>query len=310
MEKQPTTKQQSTTTAEITAVAEAPKQFKLPNYKVTVTPVRRKGGWLSTNHEASFLFKHSSFTFTLPMKPMGGFVDPLTQEEKDFLESTQAGLDLKKDDLNINKRENNYWKTYRVKLDKNLRVLDLSKPADYIAYKVLLANKDLIAPSAQDKYKKGTYKYALEREGAQDEEKFKEAGNKMKAYSFFASIENSPTKMRNFINVYNLKKRNGRVAAANSTKEFLVSEIQKIVDADMLGFIEQSVDPNYENHIIIFNGILCGAIKREGITYKTMENKILGDTLEQLTNFYGNPVNSEELVKLQSRIENSSMVNK
>ena len=35
--------------------------FTLPNKKVLVIPVRRKGKWLSTDHEANFLFKHSYF---------------------------------------------------------------------------------------------------------------------------------------------------------------------------------------------------------------------------------------------------------
>jgi len=102
-------------------IAEVTKtRFTLPNKKIMVVPIKRKGGWLPNNHEASFLFKHSSVTLVLPRSKTGSRIDPLTQEERDFLESDSAGLALKKGDLLIHNKEKNFWKPFKVKLDKNM----------------------------------------------------------------------------------------------------------------------------------------------------------------------------------------------
>lgn len=51
--------------------------------------------------------------------------------------------------LSIYKKEDNYWDNYQVRLGKGETPLNLSNPNDYINYKVLLANRDFIAPSLE-----------------------------------------------------------------------------------------------------------------------------------------------------------------
>jgi len=106
--------------------------FTLPsNKKVLVVPVRRKGKWLSTDHEANFLFKHSYFSVVVPRnQTTGAFTDPLTPEERAYFESPASGLALGANDLSIYNKEKNYWADFRVKLDKNVLILDLSEPLE------------------------------------------------------------------------------------------------------------------------------------------------------------------------------------
>lgn len=281
--------------------------FTLPDKKVMVVPVRRNGGWLPNNHEASFLFKHSYVRLVLPRTQTGAYVDPLTQEEREYFESDNAGLALKKGDLLIHKKENNFWKKYKVKLDKNVLQLNLSDPEDYIKYKVLLANKDLIAPSSSEKFAKGTYRFAIEEEGYQNDEKVKAAFNKKDAYKFFGKIDNSPTKMRDFINVYNIRNKGNKTVPPNATSEFLIAEIEKIIEKDIVGFVALSKDATYEKQVLIFNALRAGALKRDGMTYKTPEDITLGDSMNSVINYFDAPENSEELIKLKARIENAKV---
>ena len=57
--------------------------------------------------------------------------------------------------LSVYKRENNFWDDSndigisKVALRKQDNYFDLSKPEDYIKYKILLANKNFIAASPQ-----------------------------------------------------------------------------------------------------------------------------------------------------------------
>nr|DAU83986.1 MAG TPA: hypothetical protein [Crassvirales sp.] len=84
--------------------------------------------------------------FTVPQLESGKLVNVLTDDEKNFLEEIMG---LEYNALSIYKKENNYWHNRQVRLLKQDNILDLSDPEQYIKYKILLANKDEIAPSLQ-----------------------------------------------------------------------------------------------------------------------------------------------------------------
>lgn len=292
--------------AKTTEVAQE-KEFTLPNRKILVAPVRRKGGWLPPEHEGSFLFKHSYFRLVVPMdKRSGDLIDPLTLEERKFFESNKAGLALNEGDLLIHNKESKFWPEFTVKLDKHVTEFDLSKPMDYITYKVLLANTETIAPSAAEKFGKGSYKYAIVEEGYENETRVKAASSKKEAYRFFGKIDNSIEKMKNFLNVYNTQKPGGKSVPPNASQDFLIAEIEKIIEHDLETFLGLSRDKHYDKKILIYNALKAGALLRVGMTYKTPEEIIIGDNLQAVISFLDNSENNEEVIKIKTRIENSN----
>jgi hypothetical protein len=280
--------------------------FTLPNKKVLVVPVRRKGRWLPDNHEASFLFKHSYFQVVVPKDGRTGELkDPLTPEERTYFENKASGLALSSGDLSTLKKDDNFWTNFRVKLDKNVLQLDLSKPMDYLRYKVLLVNGEIVAPSAAEKYTKGTYRFAIVEEDYQHEERVKAASEKKTAYKFFGKIDNSPTKMKNFLNVYYTQKPGGKQVPPNAKKEFLIAEIEKLIEVDLIGFLNLAKDKDYDKKVLIFTAQRAGALVREGLTFKTPEGTVIGDSLQEAITFFDNPKNNEEVIKVKARIDNS-----
>jgi len=280
--------------------------FSLPTKKVTVIPVRRPGGIVPIGHENDFLFKHSTFKLNVPKNGRNGeLVDPLTSEEREYFESKDSGLALEKGDLSIHKKDRNYWSDFVVTLDKNVMELNLSNPMDYIRWKVLLVNKDHVAPSEAEKFLKGTYKFAIVAEGAQEEAKAKKVTTKKDAYILLGTLMDSPTKLRNFLTVYNSTKPGTKKVAPNATLEFLQIETEAVLEKDMTGFIETLKDKNYETKILINQALTARALTREGLTYKTLEGLTIGDNLQEVVSFFGNKVNTEEVLKIKARIENS-----
>ena len=73
------------------AIKEEVKNFTLPDRKVLVVPVKRKGGWLPPGHEAEHLFKSSYYDLPLP-KRGGVYKEVLTPAEKKFFESNGEDL--------------------------------------------------------------------------------------------------------------------------------------------------------------------------------------------------------------------------
>jgi len=289
-----------------TEVKSTKQAFQLPDRQVMVVPVRRKGGWLPDGHAASFLHNQAYWGFGVKVSPTtGSFTDPLTKEEREFFESDASGLALKKGDLNVYKKENNYWDDVSIKLRDEVKALDLSNPKDYITYKVLLTNSEVIAPSAADKFKKGTYKFAIVEEGHKNEERVAAASNKKEAYRFLGKIDNSPEKMKDFLSVYYTMKPGGKQVAPNAKQDFLIAEIDKIMESDLSTFLKLAKDPSYDKKVLVHKALQARAIKRVGMAFTTPEDVEIGNNLEAVIAFMDNPANSDEVIKIKARIDNA-----
>jgi hypothetical protein len=279
----------------------------LQDKKVLVSPVRRKGSWLPPGHENEFLFGRSQYKVIVPRNMRNGeLVDPLTKEEKAFFESTDSGLALEKGDLSIHKKDDNFWKSFVVTLDKNVMELDLNNPMDYIRWKVLLVNKDIVAPSNDAKFKKGTYKYFITEEGAIKEAEAAKVSSKKDAYMLLGKIMDSPTKMRNFLNVYFYNKPGKKSIAPDASKEFLQVETEKVLEKDVKGFIGTLNDSDYDTKVLIYKALAAQAITRDGLTFKTTEDVVIGESLKEAVSFFKDPMNNEEIMRVKARIETNN----
>ena len=140
----------------------------LRNEKVIVRFISRARGMVTDPRHILYggMANGAKVRFTTPLLRSGGFADVLTKDEKKFLEYK---LGLEPNALSVHNRTNNFWSDAneqgvgRVELIKGDNPLDLSEPIDYIKYKILLNNKEQIAPSIQalqDK-PKATYKFVI-----------------------------------------------------------------------------------------------------------------------------------------------------
>lgn len=282
--------------------------FKLPTgRKVSIVPVRRKSEWLPKGNEAEFLFGESYFEVIVPRREVGGALfDPLTSEERDYFENKEAsGLDFNPGDLGIHRKKDNYWNAFRVKLKDETRVLDLSDPMDYIRYKVLLTDKDSIAPSWEKRFSKGTYKFALVEEGQREEAEVNETENLAEAYVAFSKMKNSATKMTNFLNVYYSTRPGSKRVPSNATKEFLVAEIGKIIKSELREFLAITKDADYDNRVFVQTALRVGAVVRKGNAYALPEGGIIGTTIPEVIAYVKNDLNNDEVLKIKARIEAS-----
>lgn len=294
MAKKRTTKTEVETGAvEMTAPA-----FSLPRKKVTVLPVVKKT-WLPKGHEAEFLYQHSMNTFTVPKNAMNGsYINPLTSEEQDMLEA-HAGLSIKAGDLSIHKRENNFWKsTFKpVKLGKDPRTLDLSDPMDYITYKVLLLNKDFIAPDAYSAQRKASYKYMIVDEGYEDNNKSATANLIADAYLEYGKIREDKVALSDILFLLT----NQRVSP-NSTLIWLQGQIGDFIASNPKRFIEVVNDKDLMTRVLITKGLTYNAIQKDGTAYRTMGGDLMGVDLTATIAFLNNKQNSDHRILIETMI--------
>lgn len=205
--------------------------------------------------------------FVVPVLSSGRFVNVLTDDEKSFLESVMG---LEPNALSIYKKEHNFWDDSnpngisKVTLKKQDNYLDLSVPEDYIKYKILLANKDYIAPSlkALEDYPKATYQFVLIGEGDETKTAKSMMSNTMQCYKEYGKVEEDKDTLKLIIETLD-----GRPVAASSKLEFLQTKINDLIQANPKSFLRVITDKNLPVKVLIRNAVGAGHIAKRGDYY-------------------------------------------
>lgn len=238
----------------------------LRNEKVIVRFISRARGMVTNPDHILFggMANGSKMSLTVPLLRSGGFADVLTKAEKKFLEWKMG---LEPNALSVHNRTNNFWSDAneqgigRVVLIKGDNPLDLSKPIDYIKYKILLANKEKIAPSMsalQDK-PKATYRFVIISEADTAKAANIKVGLKQQAYMEFGKLSEDRDKLRVIIETLD-----GRPTASDSKLEYLQGKVGELIEANTKMFLSVARDPLLDNKVLIKKAIEAGIIANRG----------------------------------------------
>lgn len=247
-------------------VEEAVKKGFLENRKVYLRLLPRASELTrDPNHAAYGGFDGSLRGFVIGVDSGNRPIDPFkgNNEEREYFES------IFKTDLNVHTPDNKFWKTYSVEVLKSPEIIKVGKlynlmdPRDMLTYKVLLTNHKLVSKSWETK--SPFHSFAFIDADYEEVEAEKEADENAKIWMFLGELKERPTKMREFLQVYWTTKRTTKQVPKNASKEFLVSEIQKIIKTDKAGYLALIEDRDYETKSLIQRGIDTGVIEQEGI---------------------------------------------
>lgn len=271
--------------------------FSLPNKRVKVIPVIKRT-WVPSGHEAEFLFKHATNRYSVPLNSTGHFIDPLTKEETEFLENHQ-GMSLKKGDLSPYRKDGNFWRETigMIKLDKTEKVLDLSDPMDYITYKVLLLQKDAVAPSIAESKNKLSYKYAIVDADFEDSTKSQNGNLIAEAMVNYSSIKNDREKL---IDTLFLISRN-RVKS-NSKLEFLQGQVADYALKNPQRYLEIVNDRDMSTRVLIEKAVSCKAIERKGGVHRSSGGDLLGTDLQSTVEYLKDKANGDVRFLIEEQV--------
>lgn len=248
-------------------------------------------------------------TFVVPRLSSGMFVNILTDREKSFLEEIM-GLEINA--LSIYKKVDNFWDDSnenginKVRLRKQDNYLNLADPEDYIRYKILLANKDFIAPSMQTllDYPKATYQFVIISEGEETKLAKKNMSATMMCYKEFGKIENDIDILRIIIETIS-----GRAVASTSKLEFLQTKVNELIQMDSKLFLKVITDPLLPTKVLIKKSIEAGLISNRGnYLYLRSDNTPLCEANEEPTmniaaKYLNSPKHQEVLFSLQAKLK-------
>jgi hypothetical protein len=240
----------------------------LRNEKIIVRFVPKKTDNIVDKRHVAYggMMDNAVRVFVPPMLSSGSYKNCLTDNEKSYLEDVM-GLDYNA--LSVHKKDNNFWDSFSVRLYKQDNILDLSDPNDYIKYKVLLANKDLIAPNVRTlkEFPKATYQYVIMEEGDENVNLKDTVNTVMKCYEELGRIKDDFDTMRCVIETLD-----GRSVAANTKIEFLQSKAHELIGVDSKMFLNIITDPLLNTKVLIKKAIEAGVISKRGDYYYLRED--------------------------------------
>lgn len=266
--------------------------------QIKVVPVTRDGrNHLPKGHDGEFMFTGCKASYVVPFDlKRGQLVDPLNDGERALLEQM---LFMNNGDLSIyRKGKDNFWRSYRVNIDKEGKTLNLNEPMDYIAYKVLQVVPE-VAASWEKRFDRAEIRFALVDGDHEVREQAKTSDHKRKAYAFFSEIEGNREKMIDVLTVY------GKRPPVDASKEFLIAAIEDIVsNPKSIGkFIAISEDKKFDKKLFIEKCLEAGALTKVKTKYLLPGGDLIGSTLDEAIEFISNKKNSEVYALLKASVE-------
>lgn len=276
----------------------------LKNERIYVRFIPHNDNGLPKDHVLSGAKADGAYDeFVVPVLTNGRYKNVLTNNEKDYLEKA---LGLDDNALSIYKTENNYWDNYTVTIQnaKEGMYLDLSDPEDYIRYKVLLANNDLIAPSVQERIDrpKGTYKYELVRTVEEDSLANAKVDARKASYKEFDKIDGDYDTMRVLVELMD-----GRPYGNNTAIEFFRNRIDSLIQKDPKVFLNAVTDQYLHAKVLLRRGTELGVVNKRGDYYFLKDNTPLCEpgenpTLSIAARYINLPANQDVKFLLEAEV--------
>ena len=277
----------------------------LVNKKVYVKFIPRN--YMGISNQKHILYggmaENSVTILTVPvLDSTGTYKNVLTKNEKKFLEEFMG---LEYDALSIYKKVNNYWDNFIVRLTKQGIVLDLSDPNDYIKYKVLRANNDIIADSLETLRDKPrpTYKFYMT---VEDEETAIANDNMtaiMKCYKEFGKYESDYDTLKCVVELIE-----GRPLSSNTKLDAIKAKVNTLIQERTKEFLKTITDEYLSEVVLIKKALSSGVIAKRGdYYYLASDNRPLcnnneNPVLSVAARYISLPKNQELILLIEAKL--------
>ena len=265
------------------------------------------------------MHENAFFIYCVPkLQKSNNFVNVLTDDEKDYLEYVMG---LPKNSLSIYKtpKEENFWSDANtngfgsVTLKKRDNIFDMSKPTDYIAVKILMANKDKICPSMEEwsARPKETYEFVIIREGQESKMAKNNTDATIQAVMKLGKIAEDKDVLKLVVETMM-----GKKYSDSTSLEWLQTtalDLIKNTPKNARMFLSIVDDESLDNKVLIRKCISKGIIADRGGYLYIKEGNVpmCGDgeepTLKMAAKWLSKPSNQERLFKLQAQLKGETI---
>jgi hypothetical protein len=255
-------------------VKEKKREFTLPNKTLILRPLLDKtpGMVKDPMHVAAFLLQGTDRIICAPRIKGRKEIDcPLTEEERTFFEDKdRSGMTFEKGDLSVYSKKwgrkggKNWWEDSQhsiIKLGKSEMRFDLSNPMDYIRYKILLKNSDIIARHRDDLHLKPSYLYVFEEESDVARKKATSTQKKMDAFIILSKMNKDQSRMIDLCSVLGIR------VTSNQEISFLVAALGEVIENNVDKFLSATEDEYFDEKVLIKKLLTNRLIERRNSSY-------------------------------------------
>jgi hypothetical protein len=277
------------------------------NKTIEVRPIKRTRPFFKADHDGAFMFSGTYKEYTLPyINDTRSYANPFEfpEEQEEF----ERVLQLAPGALSINNRNSDFWSTFKVKLSKEGKVLDLNYPMHVLEYRVLKANTKRICPNWEDRNRNSAYEFALIDKDVEEVNDIRDAERNLRAMELFIKMRKSNKKMYDILRV--LGKKLPKEASVNTSQ--LIKEIDQIIaEKSKVGgvlniddFIEAAEDPKLSLKVFVLDAIEIGEIEVSKGVYKiTSSQTAIGRNLSEAVDYFDSIKGREDKLLIEQRLE-------
>lgn len=277
------------------------------NKTIEVRPIKRTRPFFKADHDGAFMFSGTYKEYTLPyINDTRSYANPFESPEEQ--EEFERVLQLAPGALSINNRNSDFWSTFKVKLSKEGKVLDLNYPMHVLEYRVLKANTKRICPNWEDRNRNSAYEFALIDKDVEEVNDIRDAERNLRAMELFIKMRKSNKKMYDILRV--LGKKLPKEASVNTSQ--LIKEIDQIIaEKSKVGgvlniddFIEAAEDPKLSLKVFVLDAIEIGEIEVSKGVYKiTNSQTAIGRNLSEAVDYFDSIKGREDKLLIEQRLE-------
>lgn len=223
----------------------------------------------------------------------GSLVNVLTTDEKEYLEDHL--------ELNLSIYNKDFWRKQSIRLTKEGLTLDLKNPYDYIKYKILATNTDLISPGYLERFNKRSYKFFIASKGDEQQAKRKNRSITREAFKLQGKYEDDAVILK-----YALKQLY-KYTSKDATAEKMSEVLDKLIETKAEDVVHVLSDKNLKLKAKINQAVDLGVLKVYKKEYKDPDGAPLchsGEkaTLDNVADFLNEPANQEVKFSIEGRI--------
>lgn len=275
----------------------------LPKEVVKIKFIPRKRGMaagVDSDHVISGnMIDGTAKRFFAPLKRTGGICNVLTNAEKAFLEK-ETNLDLSV--------YGDFWTDFSVRLykEETRNVFDMGTPMGYISVRLLEKCEDDIAPSWEERHKRGSYQFAITREGEVFSEKKKALDHKKEAFKAYGRVEHDRSLL-----LMVLKLLTNKPISKDSKLDWIQGEVEAYLDRDPEAFLNIVNNPSFETMGLIMRGVEAKVIIKKGNKYTTVDGLTLAEegeapVYQNAIKYLENDKNQDIRAHIEARINEAS----
>lgn len=289
----------------------------IPGKKIQILPINKGATNFISDPDQATMLRGAGKSLRLPIdKTTGNYVDPLTSEEKEYLEDV-LGVNLNifsKDNLGYNnsfysdKKAVLKFKKKGFKLITATITLDLGKPYDYLLYKIALANSR-VAKTWADRINPN-FDFVIKDEGSELAEEM--ALNKKEdiVIKYLYSIETNHKALYDLIRLYGIHGTKGVKVNKTSNSEWLYNELKKVTKSakgirDLYNIIStiESTPTKLFDMVLIQDALECGILQRNGLEVRLRGGEIIAHSLEDAISYLNQLENKNTKLRVSQEVE-------